>query len=100
VATGSTSVPVPIAREASAKKQLKKFLSRNFYLCMSLVMAGFVVWGFSRTVDRNLLHSSTPKPALLWFHGAVFSAWIVLFIAQSTLVRVRKVKRVIFSPER
>jgi uncharacterized membrane protein len=29
---------------------------------------------------------------LLWFHGAIFSAWIVLFIAQSALVRMRKVK--------
>jgi hypothetical protein len=53
VATGSTSVPVPIEREGSTTKQLKKFLSRNFYFCMSLVMAGFVVWGFSRTVDRK-----------------------------------------------
>jgi hypothetical protein len=58
---------------------------------MSLVMAGFVVWGFSRTVDRNLLHPSTPKPVQLWFHGAIFSAWVVLFIAQSALVRLRKV---------
>ncbi len=31
------------------------------------------------------------KPGLLWFHGAVFSAWVVLFIVQSALVRVRKV---------
>jgi hypothetical protein len=85
VATGSTSVPVPIEREGSTTKQLKKFLSRNFYFCMSLVMAGFVVWGFSRTVDRNLLHASPPKPALLWFHGAVFSAWVVLFMPYADL---------------
>ena len=32
-----------------------------------------------------------PRPLLLWFHAAAFSAWIVLFIAQSALVRVRKV---------
>ena len=91
MATGGASLPVPIEREASATKQLKKFLSRYFYLCMSLVMAGLVVWGFNRTVDANLLHASPPKPVLLWFHGAVFSAWVVLFIAQSALVRVRKV---------
>jgi hypothetical protein len=52
---------------------------------MSLVMAGFVVWRFSRTVDRNLLHASPPKPALLWFHGAVFSAWVVLFMPYADL---------------
>lgn len=35
MAIGSGSVSVPIDREARATKQLKKFLSRNFYLCMS-----------------------------------------------------------------
>ena len=92
MATGSASVPVPHVRDASPTKQLKRFLSLYFYFCMSLVMAGFVVWGFSRTVDRNLLHPSTPKPVQLWFHGAIFSAWVVLFIAQSALVRLRKVR--------
>jgi hypothetical protein len=28
---------------------------------------------------------------LLWIHGAAFSAWVVFFITQSALVRVRKV---------
>ena len=84
-------VAAPVEREASAKKQLKRFLNRYFYLCTSLVIAGLVVWGFSHTVDARLLHANPPRPLLLWFHGTVFSAWIVLFIAQSALVRVRKV---------
>ena len=89
--TANASVSAPDEREARATRQLKKFLSRNFYLCMALVMAGFVVWGFSRTVDAKLLHPATPRPSLLWFHAAVFSAWVLLFIAQSALVRVRRV---------
>ena len=59
---------------------------------MSLVMAGLVVWGFSRTVDHNLIHAKPPRPLLLWMHGTAFSTWIVFFIAQSALVRVRKVR--------
>jgi len=58
---------------------------------MSLAMAGLVVWGFSRTVDANLVHANPPRPLLLWFHAAAFSTWIVFFIAQSSLVRVRRV---------
>jgi hypothetical protein len=58
---------------------------------MSLVFAGLVVWGFNRTVDANLLHAKPPRPVLLWIHGAAFSTWVVFFIAQSALVRVRKV---------
>jgi hypothetical protein len=91
VGTRSASVPAAIEREASTTKQLKRFFTRYFYLCTSLVMAVLVGWGFSHTVDAHLLHASPPRPLLLWFHGAVFSAWMVLFIAQSALVRVRKV---------
>jgi hypothetical protein len=66
-------------------------LSRYFYFFMSLVMAGLSLWAFSHTVDARLLHASPPRPFLLWFHATIFSAWIVLFVTQSTLVRVRKV---------
>ena len=91
LATRSAHVPAAIASEANATKQLKKFLSRYFYLCMSMVMAGLAGWGFSRTVDRRLLHATPPRPFLLWIHAEMFSAWVVLFVAQSALVRVRKV---------
>jgi len=91
VATEPAPFAAPIEREANATKQLKRFLSRYFYFCTSLVMAGLVVWGFSHTVDAQLLHANPPRPLLLWFHGSVFTAWIVLFITQSALVRVRKV---------
>ena len=68
-----------------------KFLQRYFYFGMSLMLAAIVVTGFQRTVDQNLFHPALPRPLILWFHGAAFSAWIVFFIAQSTLVRIRKV---------
>jgi hypothetical protein len=69
----------------------KTLLGRYFYFCMALLMAALAVWGFSSTVDANLLHAKPPRPFLVWFHGAAFSAWIALFVAQSALVRVRKV---------
>jgi FtsH-binding integral membrane protein len=77
--------------QTSATSGFKTFLGRYFYFCMALLMAGLSVWGFSQTVDTRLLHAKPPRPLLLWFHGAAFSAWIVVFIAQSALVRVRKV---------
>src|SRR5690242_9264247 len=58
---------------------------------MSLVLAGLVLLGFSRTVTANLCRASPPRPLLLWIHGVAFSTWIVFFIAQSALVRARKV---------
>jgi hypothetical protein len=91
VAIGNAGLATSIEKEASTTKQFKTFLSRYFYLCMSLVMAALVVLGFSRTVNAGLFHASPPRPLLLWLHGAAFSTWIVFFIAQSALVRVRKV---------
>ena len=38
----------------------KTLLGRYFYFCMALLMAGLAVWGFSGTVDTNLLHAK-PK---------------------------------------
>jgi hypothetical protein len=91
VATGSAAVPAPIAREERSTKRVKRFLGRYFYLCMSLVMAGVAGWAFGPTVDARLLHANPPRPPLLWFHATIFLAWMVLFVAQSALVRVRMV---------
>jgi hypothetical protein len=66
-------------------------VDRYFYFFFSLVVAGIVVVGFSQTVDHFLFHAAPPRPVLLWIHGAVFSGWVVFFILQSALVRVRKV---------
>jgi len=78
-------------RQASTTDRFKTFLNRYFYLTMALVMTGVVVAGFSRTVGDNLFHAKPERPMLLWMHGAAFSAWMAFFIAQSGLVRVRKV---------
>src|SRR5260370_33046405 len=67
-------------------------VDRYFYFFLSLAVAGIVVAGFSRTVDRFLFHAAPPRPVLLWIHGAAFSAWVVFFILRSALVRVRKVR--------
>lgn len=91
MANRSASIPAFVESEGSATKHLKRFLSRYFYFSASLTMAGFVIWGFSHTADVRLLHAVPLRPLLLWFHGVVFSAWIVLFIAQSALVRMRRV---------
>ncbi len=81
----------PIEKELSTTDRLKAFLSRYFYFCMALVMSGLVVWGFSRTVEEHLFHATPPRPLLLWMHGTAFATWMVFFILQSALVRVRKI---------
>jgi len=91
MAIGNAGLVARLEEKTSTAVQLKRFLSRYFYFCMSLVFAGLVVWGFSKTVDANLFHAKPPRPLLLWMHGTAFSTWIAFFIAQSALVRVHKV---------
>ena len=67
------------------------FLSKYFYFAMALLFAVVVVAGFSQSIDANLFHAPVPRPLLLWFHGAAFASWVVFFIVQSSLVRMRKV---------
>ncbi len=66
-------------------------LDKYFYLCMSLLIAVTVVYGFSHTVDKNLIHPAVPRPFILYVHAAVFSGWLIFFILQSTLVLTHNV---------
>jgi len=68
------------------------FVDKYFYLAMGVLAAATVVSGFSQTVDGNLFHPTIPRPTILWFHGAAFSAWVLFYIFQSALVRTRNVK--------
>ncbi len=56
----------------------------DVYVIMSFVLLALVVFGFSHTVPDDV---STPGfPVFLAVHGAVFAAWILLFVAQPMLV--------------
>ncbi len=66
-------------------------LCRYFYFAMSLLLAAIVIAGFKRTVNANLFHPAVPRPFILWIHASAFTAWVIFFISQSTLVRVGKV---------
>ncbi len=68
------------------------FLSEYFYFAMSLLVAAVVIYGFSHTVNGNLIHATPPRPWILWVHGAIFSGWLAFFIFQSALVRTGRVK--------
>ncbi len=59
-------------------------VGRWFYLFMSLFLVAIVVFGFSHTVPFDL--AAPDFPVMLMVHAGVFTAWIVLFVAQPALV--------------
>jgi hypothetical protein len=67
-------------------------LGQYFYLFMSLLAVAVILYGFSFTVGKNLIHPAIPRPWILYVHAVVISGWLVLFVLQSTLVRSRKVQ--------
>jgi hypothetical protein len=67
-------------------------LDKYFYFLMSLLIAVVVVYGFSHTVNDNLIHPAVPRPLILYVHAAIFSGWVVFFIFQSAVVRTGNVR--------
>jgi len=67
-------------------------LKNDFYSFMSLLIAAVVVYGFSQTVEKKLIHPALPRAFVLYVHAAVFSGWVPFFILQSALVRTRMVQ--------
>ncbi len=53
--------------------------ARYFYFIMSLVIAGVVIYGFSHTINENLIHPAYPRPLILYFHAVIFTSWVVLY---------------------
>lgn len=69
-----------------------RFIDEYFYSLMSLVIAAVVIFGFGGTIDARLLHAPSPRPAVVYLHATVFSAFVALFVVQSALVRVGSVR--------
>jgi hypothetical protein len=76
-------------------------LDKYFYFLMSFPIAAVVAFGFSHTIEQNLIHPVIPRPAILYAHAAIFTAWdlvidrrihriylfaLPLFIADQTVV--------------
>jgi hypothetical protein len=60
--------------------------TRRFYVGIALAIAATVFAGFSRTYFLKAHFGSPELSLLLHIHGAVFTSWVLLFLAQTTLV--------------
>ncbi|HEV3029734.1 MAG TPA: hypothetical protein VG457_19300 [Planctomycetota bacterium] len=66
-------------------------IDRNFHSGMAIAFLITAVVGFGPTYFFKPVHPSPPLPWLLHVHGLVFTAWLVLLIVQSGLVRADRV---------
>lgn len=87
-----TELAIDRTTRASRNTTISRVLGDYFYFGMSLFILAVVAFGFSFTIDRNLIHPALPRPSILYVHAAVFSGWLFFFIFQSALVRTRNVR--------
>lgn len=67
--------------------RLTRWLSKDFYFTMALVIVAVVFYGFSQTFSKQLEHPPYPRPWILYVHATVFPLWILLFLTQTALAR-------------
>ncbi len=62
-----------------------------FYRHMAIALSLFVIVGFSRTYYLRFLTDLPPLTTLVHLHSLVFTAWLLVFIAQTRLVAAQRV---------
>lgn len=60
--------------------------TRLFYVGMAIAIALTVFAGFSRTYFLKAHYGTPELSLLLHVHGAVFTTWVLFFLAQTTLI--------------
>ena len=80
----------------SVSKPAQWSAERRFHVGFSLAILAAVLLGFARTFflrfwfpEWSAVHS--PKEPFFYFHGILFFAWILVLIAQTSLVAARRV---------
>jgi hypothetical protein len=58
----------------------------RFFSLMAVVTAATIVAGFSQTYVPKVVTGAPAVPLIVHLHAAVFTSWLVLFVAQTTLV--------------
>lgn len=90
MASDALFATVPGQQQTS--RSLNRTGERIFYSGMAVVLCVCVFIGFSPTYFRaGMMRAPLPSP-ILHIHGAVFTLWMLLFVAQVALISARRVK--------
>lgn len=72
---------------------MKKTAENQFFAATAIWYFFTVFWGFAPSFYlKDLFDNPEPTPVHLIIHGAVFTTWTLLYIAQVFLVRARNIK--------
>lgn len=54
-------------------------------LLLVTLVTGLIIFGFSHTFERELVHPARPQPLILYLHVALASSWLVFLVIQTWL---------------
>jgi hypothetical protein len=85
------SIFVPASAHEATYRPVNRTVERVFYSGMAILLCVCVYIGFSATYfQAGMLRAPLPSP-ILHIHGAVFTLWMLLFVAQAALISARRV---------
>lgn len=88
---GRKAAVITVDTPVIGKLSHQRVADRAFYVGMALAAVVTVFVGFSRTYFLRSQFQTEPLPLYLHLHGFVFTTWIAIFVAQTTLVAARRV---------
>src|SRR5262249_58275322 len=69
---------------------MKAGAHRWFFRGMAFAVVAMVVTGFAPTYYLRPLFATPALPLSIHIHGALFTAWVLLFLAQTSLVAANR----------
>ena len=63
---------------------------RRFFAAMAIIVAGTTFLGFAPSYYLAPMFGARPLSILLHVHGVVFTAWILVYVAQTALISTRR----------
>lgn len=83
------TTPAAVATPYTGAKKAP-LTEHRFFLVMALVIATIVFVGFAPTFYLRGWYQTEALPSVFHVHGLVFTAWVVLYVAQTALVSIRR----------
>ena len=82
-------MPATVATPHAGAKRAP-LTEHRFFLAMAITIATIVFVGFAPTFYLRGWYHSEALPSVFQVHGLVFTAWVVLYVAQTALVSMRR----------
>jgi hypothetical protein len=86
------SVFAPVSAHERRYRSANPIAERVFYSGMAVLLCACVYVGFAPTYVRVGMFRASLPSRVLHIHGAVFTLWMLLFVAQSALISAHRVK--------